>query len=90
MQKYGMIFVALALVSLAIGLLVRHNAVVEGLGKAMFGVFIIGFFIVRFFGEKPEQANRQRPYRALMPPDAWSSPSPSRWATERDAASISW
>ena len=54
MQKYRMIFVALALVSLAIGLLVRHNAVVEGLGKAMFGVFIIGFFIVRFFGEKPE------------------------------------
>ena len=52
MQKYATTFLALAVVCLAVGLLSRHNAVVEGLGKAMFGVFVIGFFIIRFFGEK--------------------------------------
>jgi hypothetical protein len=30
----------------------RANEIVDGLGKALFGVFVILFFIVRFFGEK--------------------------------------
>jgi hypothetical protein len=52
MQKYATTLIALAIVFLAVGLLARGNAVVEGLGKAMFGVCVIGFFIIRFFGEK--------------------------------------
>jgi hypothetical protein len=52
MLNLGTTFLALAIVSLAVGFLFRSSEVADGLGKAMFGVFLILFFIVRFFGEE--------------------------------------
>jgi hypothetical protein len=45
-------FVAVAILSLAVGLIGRNNGIVDGLGKAFFGVFMILFFITRFFGQE--------------------------------------
>ena len=52
MQNSGGIFLGLAVVSLVIGLAGQTNAVVDGMGKAFFGVFMILFLILRLFGEK--------------------------------------
>jgi len=46
------ICLGIALVSLVVGLVVHTNEIVEGLGKALFGVFFILFFIRHVFGEK--------------------------------------
>jgi len=45
-------FLGLAVLSLAIGFIGHGNPVVNGMGKALFGVFLILFLIVRLFGEK--------------------------------------
>jgi len=43
----------IAVVCLAVSLIVgHHNEIIDGLGKALFGVFMILFFIDRFFGER--------------------------------------
>lgn len=46
------IFLAIAVVSLIAGLVGRNNPIVDGLGKALFGVFFILFLISRFFGRE--------------------------------------
>jgi hypothetical protein len=43
---------AIAVLSLAVGLIGHNSPIVDGLGKAFFGVFMIMFFIIRFFGVK--------------------------------------
>ena len=48
----GVIFLGLALVALAVGLIGHSYPAVDGLGKALFGVFLILYFIRRFFGEE--------------------------------------
>jgi hypothetical protein len=52
MSNLSLSFLAAAVVSLIVGLVGQSNEVVNGLGKAMAGVFMILFFITRFFGEK--------------------------------------
>lgn len=52
MSNIDRILVALAALSLVVGFAARAYPVVDGLGKAMFGVFLILFFIRRFFGEE--------------------------------------
>ena len=52
MSNLGKTFLIAAIVSLAIGLLGYKYPIVDGLGKAMFGVFLIGYFIDLFFGER--------------------------------------
>jgi hypothetical protein len=42
----------LAVVSLAASLIGGRYEVIDGLGKAMFGVFISLFFIIQFFGQE--------------------------------------
>lgn len=48
----GMIFIGIAILSLAAGFLGHRYPIVDGLGKALFGVFFILFLIDRMFGEK--------------------------------------
>jgi hypothetical protein len=52
MLNLGNVLLAVAVLSLAVGLIARSNPIVEGLGKALFGVFLSLFFIFRFFGEE--------------------------------------
>jgi hypothetical protein len=52
MLNTGVPFLILAIVSLAVGFLFRQMPIIDGLGKAMFGVFLILYFIVRFFGRE--------------------------------------
>lgn len=52
MRNLGNIFLAVAVLSLIVGLVGRHNPIIDGLGKALFGVFLSLFFIYRFFGEE--------------------------------------
>lgn len=47
-------FIILAILSLVVAFLGRHMPIVDGIGKALFGVFVILFLIVRLFGEKEE------------------------------------
>jgi uncharacterized membrane protein YtjA (UPF0391 family) len=54
MSKLEITLLALALISLVIGLAGHSAPIVDGLGKAMFGVFLILFFILRFFGGQKE------------------------------------
>ncbi len=49
----SVIFLVIAIASLTTAFVGHNNEIVNGLGKALFGVFVILFFIVRFFGEKP-------------------------------------
>jgi hypothetical protein len=46
------ICLGIAVVSLVVGLAMPTHEIVNGLGKAMFGVFFILFFIAHVFGEK--------------------------------------
>ena len=52
------IFLAVAIVGLVIGFVFHKHPVIDGLGKAVFGVFFILFFLAKLFGfwggEKPE------------------------------------
>lgn len=52
MLNSGGLLLGLAFLSLVIGLVGHANAIVDGMGKALFGVFVILFLIVRLFGEK--------------------------------------
>lgn len=52
MRNSGGILLAVALLALAVGLVGHGNAIVNGLGKAFFGVFTILFLIQLLFGEK--------------------------------------
>jgi hypothetical protein len=52
MSNTGIFYLAIAVVCLATSFVFRNNDIVNGLGKALFGVFVILFFICRFFGEK--------------------------------------
>ena len=45
-------FLGLALLSLTVGLIGHGSSIVNGMGKALFGVFLIMFLIVRLFGEE--------------------------------------
>ena len=51
-SKMDSILLGLAVVCLAASFIGHASEVIDGLGKALFGVFTIGFFIVRFFGEQ--------------------------------------
>ena len=48
----GKIFVGIAILSLIVGIVGRSSPIVDGLGKALFGVFFILYLIDRLFGEK--------------------------------------
>ncbi len=50
LSNMGKLFLAVAIVSLVVGLTGHSHAIVNGIGKALFGVFLILFFIHRFFG----------------------------------------
>ena len=52
MSIFTLKFLALAALSLAVGLIGHNHDILTGLAKAMAGVFTIMFFIVHFFGEK--------------------------------------
>lgn len=52
MSKLGTYSLIAAFVSLAVGLIGHNYPIVDGMGKALFGVFLIVFFIDRFFGER--------------------------------------
>jgi hypothetical protein len=52
MSNLARTFLGVAIVCLAVGLIGHQNAIVNGLGKALAGVFMILFFIDRFFGER--------------------------------------
>ncbi|MFO1498849.1 MAG: hypothetical protein U1G07_10725 [Verrucomicrobiota bacterium] len=52
MSTLSKAFLALAVLSLVIAFVGRHHAITNGLGKAFFGVFLIGVFIDGLFGEK--------------------------------------
>jgi uncharacterized membrane protein YtjA (UPF0391 family) len=52
MSNLAITFLGIALVCLITSFVGRANEIVDGLGKALFGVFLILFFIVRFFGEE--------------------------------------
>jgi hypothetical protein len=41
-----------AILCLAVSFIGRSSEIVDGLGKALFGVFFIGFLILQLFGEK--------------------------------------
>ncbi len=45
-------YLAIAILSLVVGLVGHQNGIVNGLGKAFFGVFLILFLIDRLFGER--------------------------------------
>ena len=51
MSRLAMILLAVAVVCLLISLVGHSDQIVDGMGKALFGVAMIGFFIVQFFGE---------------------------------------
>jgi hypothetical protein len=52
MSNLANILLGVAVICLVTSFVARGSAVLEGLGKALFGTFLILFFIVRFFGEK--------------------------------------
>ncbi len=52
MSKTAIILLSIAVVCLLASFLGHANEIIDGLGKALFGVFLILFFIVRFFGEQ--------------------------------------
>ena len=52
MSNSGFLYLAIAIISLATSFILHHNDIVDGIGKALFGVFFILFLIVRLFGEK--------------------------------------
>jgi hypothetical protein len=53
MSNRANVFLGIAFLCLAIGFVAGHrNDIINGLGKALFGVFMILFFIDRFFGER--------------------------------------
>jgi uncharacterized membrane protein YfcA len=53
MSNRAIILLVIAAICLAVGLAAGNSSlIVDGLGKAMFGVFMILFFIVQLFGEK--------------------------------------
>ena len=52
MSRGAMILLVVALLSLTVGLVGQSSQIVDGLGKAFFGVCMIGFFIVQFFGHE--------------------------------------
>lgn len=52
MRNLRHILLAIAVVSLIASFVGRHNPVVDGLGKALFGIFFSLFLIHRYFGEE--------------------------------------
>jgi hypothetical protein len=52
MSSFASILLGLAVVSLAASFVGARSEVVDGLGKALFGVFLSFFFIILFFGGK--------------------------------------
>jgi hypothetical protein len=52
MFNFRNLLLAIAILSLAVGLLGRANPIVEGLGKAVFGALLTLYFILLFFGEE--------------------------------------
>jgi len=45
-------FIGIAVLSIVVAVVGHQDAIVDGMAKAFFGVSMIFFFIVRFFGEK--------------------------------------
>lgn len=59
MTKTTVTLLAIAVVCLAVSFIVPDNEIIDGMGKALFGVFVIMFFIIRFFGgEEPHQGSQ--------------------------------
>jgi uncharacterized membrane protein YtjA (UPF0391 family) len=54
MSNLATTFLAIAIICLAASFIGRSSAIVDGLGKALFGVFMILFFMVRLFGGQKE------------------------------------
>ena len=52
MSNLGKVLLAAAILSITVSLVGHKSAVVDGMGKAFFGVFLIVFFIDRFFGKE--------------------------------------
>jgi hypothetical protein len=52
MSKSALGLLGIAFVCLITSLLAHTHEIVDGLGKALFGVFMILFFIVQFFGHE--------------------------------------
>jgi ABC-type uncharacterized transport system permease subunit len=52
MSKLELVLVGAALACLIASFVFRANLMIDGLGKALFGVFLIAFFIERFFGDR--------------------------------------
>ncbi len=63
-SKVTLVLPAAAVICLAVSFVVPSE-MLDGLGKALAGVFLILFFIVRFFGESaPEEPIHGRPAEA--------------------------
>ena len=52
MSKLAIKILVTAFVFLLVGLLSGSHGVLDGLAKAMFGVLMVLFFIVQFFGQQ--------------------------------------
>jgi hypothetical protein len=52
MSKTTVSLLAIAVVCLIVSFAVPDNDIIDGMGKALFGVFVIMFFIIRFFGDE--------------------------------------
>ena len=51
-MNLALTFLAVAILSLLSSFIFHSSEIMDGLGKALFGVFLILFFIVRLFGPK--------------------------------------
>ena len=52
MLNSAKVCLGIAILSLVVGFAAHGYPIIDGLAKALFGVFVIAFLIVRLFGEK--------------------------------------